>query len=42
VSADLFELSIGRYLKSAYTFRVGHSAGACRASATQRGRTFDE
>uniref|UniRef100_A0A914H3Z9 Myelin regulatory factor n=1 Tax=Globodera rostochiensis TaxID=31243 RepID=A0A914H3Z9_GLORO len=42
VAENIFELSAGSFLQSAYRFRVGHFANVCQHDERQRGRTFDE
>lgn len=42
ITENIFELSAGSFLQSAYKFRVGHSTGLCLLDEKQRGRTFDE
>ena len=42
IHGDVFEVSAGRFLQSAYRFRVGYSADLCAMNADQQGRSFDE
>uniref|UniRef100_A0A1I8BDD2 Peptidase S74 domain-containing protein n=1 Tax=Meloidogyne hapla TaxID=6305 RepID=A0A1I8BDD2_MELHA len=39
---NIFELSAGSFLQSAYKFRIGHSTGLCQMEEKQKGRSFDE
>uniref|UniRef100_A0A915NR25 Myelin gene regulatory factor C-terminal domain-containing protein n=1 Tax=Meloidogyne floridensis TaxID=298350 RepID=A0A915NR25_9BILA len=39
---NIFEISAGSFLQSAYKFRIGHSTGLCKMEEKQKGRSFDE
>lgn len=42
ITDDIFEISVGDFMQSAYRFRIGYSTESCSMSESQRGRSFDE
>lgn len=42
ITDEVYELSVGNYMQSAYRFRIGYSTESCNMSESQRGRSFDE
>lgn len=42
ITEEVYELSVGNYVKSAFRFRVGYSTVSCNMNESQRGRSFDE
>ncbi|MFH4977534.1 hypothetical protein AB6A40_004243 [Gnathostoma spinigerum] len=42
VTDNVFELSVGNYIQSAYRFRIGYGSELCSMSEGQQGRIYDE
>uniref|UniRef100_A0A915EDB8 Peptidase S74 domain-containing protein n=1 Tax=Ditylenchus dipsaci TaxID=166011 RepID=A0A915EDB8_9BILA len=42
VTENIFEVSVGGFLQSAFRFRIGHTTESCNMAEDQQGRSFDE